>query len=390
MERLRQMILQGASSKALIEHVDAFCTSANDEEHAWIRVQTCCVESLQFASDHDCYIDARALYVFLKEIVHMLENKGYGEVILDEICELIVGGQQGAQGQSEDVKMVMYDIPEHLEYPVVINTLKSHNEVGAKLWEASLFIVEVCFHLRSHIYQKKLLELGTGVGNSGLLIAAHKAIKPSQLTLTDFAPEVLQNLQYNIDRSKQQRERKFNLGTDSSSFTKVNSAVYLDWTLADTMDVTGELSNVDVVLAADCTYEENLCVHLANTLRRVLLASKARRKGVDSSVFSQNCSQNSSTIFSRYPYALIACTVRNEDTLSIFLQRLEQIGAFVQDVTWIVIDGVDDNIKSKSSEESVYTDIGEHLIYPTHYLPTLSEEQIRSSLIRVIYVSFGE
>ena len=112
---------------------------------------------------------------------------------------------------------------------------------------------------------------------------------------------------------------------------------------------------------------------------------------MDTNTKAQN--QSPFSIFSQYPYALIACTVRNEATLSIFLQRLEQIDAFVQDVTWVVKDQQETtNCNGDGSvgfEEFVTTDIGDHLIYPTHYLNTFSEKDIRN-FIRVFYISFNE
>ena len=385
------MVLQGASSKAILEHLDVIMGSHEvsriEEEYSWKVIQDCMVETARFASTHDCFLDKRPLYIVLKEIMQRMESRGYADHISDQLVELLIQVQKGNQECDVEARYIMYDITDHLEFPIIVKTLKNHNQVGAKLWEASLFIVEVCFHLRSFLHQKKILELGAGVGNSGLLIAAHKLINPTSITLTDFAPSVLQNLQSNIDRYHQQKEKELQLGKNIVNATQVNSAFYLDWSLVDTMEITEEVSGVDVVLAADCTYDENLCVHLASTLRRILLTSKALCKKVDSVSFDQN----HISIFNRYPYALIACTVRNEETLSVFLRRLQNIGAFVQDVTWVVIDqqefeGFDDCAHDKS-ENFISTDIKEHLVYPTHYLNTFSEKEIRSS-IRVIYVSF--
>ena len=87
MERLRQMLLQGASSKALIEHLKVVVWNHEcphiDEECSWVGVQDCVVESVQFASGQQCYLDRKALYTVLKEIVHNMESRGHADIISD-------------------------------------------------------------------------------------------------------------------------------------------------------------------------------------------------------------------------------------------------------------------------------------------------------------------
>ncbi|GER47020.1 S-adenosyl-L-methionine-dependentmethyltransferases superfamily protein [Striga asiatica] len=100
---------------------------------------------------------------------------------------------------------------------------------------------------------KKVIELGSGYGLAGFVIAT--ATDASEVVISDGNPQVVDYIQRNID-------------ANSASFcsTKVKSMV-LHWDQVEGLDICGAF---DLVVASDCTFFKEFHEGLARTIRCLL------------------------------------------------------------------------------------------------------------------------
>lgn len=162
---------------------------------------------------------------------------------------------------------------------------------GLKTWRASLVLAQYLIEHPDIVQDKRLLELGSGVGLLGIVAAAIQWQQPviqGSICLTDVNQEVLARCAENL-----------RLPCNKSSVHPNVKTAYLDWT--DSTDPTGITSvqdlladsSPDVILGADVVYDPRIIPPLIETLKIVL--------------------QDRSRI------ALIALTERNENTLAQFV-----------------------------------------------------------------------
>lgn len=146
---------------------------------------------------------------------------------------------------------------------------------------------------------KKILELGCGVGLTGLAVV--RSCAPKEYVFSDIHPSVLEMLRKNIKINlKSDDERISNLdSSDVEADLKIHyngtkvQAVRLPW---EDINDSSNAINSDVVLAADVLYDDSCFDSLAAALRYLL--------------------RNNGT------YAVVAATVRNAETIEKFLAIL--------------------------------------------------------------------
>ena len=162
-----------------------------------------------------------------------------------------------------------------------LRVLRLHNDVGTRIWEAGLFLAEILHRAPELLAGKAVVELGAGSGVTTLLAVKHccTALRarhlPRSAVVTDHMPAVLENLEYNVElnaaleRPRQPQDvakRAFvyrDTGPDGSSDAApecVVSVQPLDFATATVAQCAR--FDADVVLVADCTYSEEIIVHL--------------------------------------------------------------------------------------------------------------------------------
>jgi len=161
------------------------------------------------------------------------------------------------------------------------NSFVTDGTTGLSTWEGGRALAEYCLQHPGLTSGKHVLELGCGLGLCGLSVSAQ--CRPASYNLTDCHSAVLAALRYNLQ-----------LNQALFADTPV-TAHSLDWEHPEASCLEGP---VDVVLAADVVYDERLFPALVNILYH-FLSNKTSR-------------------------AIIACTERNSDTLSTFLNCLDQ------------------------------------------------------------------
>uniref|UniRef100_A0A3B3I6A8 Eukaryotic elongation factor 2 lysine methyltransferase n=1 Tax=Oryzias latipes TaxID=8090 RepID=A0A3B3I6A8_ORYLA len=163
--------------------------------------------------------------------------------------------------------------------------LISVGTTGLVTWEAALYLAEWALDHPQLFAGRTVLELGSGVGMSGISIC--RSCSPRRFVFSDCHPAVLQKLRQNV--------RLNGLGSDSRPAVRVDQ---LDWTTA-----TGEelrAIGADAVVAADVVFDPDLTGSLVQLLSKLL--------------------QRPST--EAQPLVLICSTIRNPQTYGGFKLQL--------------------------------------------------------------------
>ena len=158
--------------------------------------------------------------------------------------------------------------------------LVSGGTTGLRTWEAALALKEYLASNPGISKGRRILELGSGAGFTGISIL--KLSLAEHVTLTDCHSKVLDRLRHNCSGNLPESD-KYNV-------------LSLDWTefgLEDAREI-----DCSVLIAADVVFDPTLVPHLAETISTCLEANIER--------------------------ALVACTVRIEDTVSLFLQEVRK------------------------------------------------------------------
>mmetsp|Transcript_39607 Transcript_39607/g.69559 ORF Transcript_39607/g.69559 Transcript_39607/m.69559 type:complete len:263 (+) Transcript_39607:100-888(+) len=82
-----------------------------------------------------------------------------------------------------------------------IRTYPHHNDVGvAKVWEAGACLAEYLIDNPQCVSDRNVVELGSGVGLTGLIAAG--VSKAKSVHMTDYTEVCLENLAYNVDENR--------------------------------------------------------------------------------------------------------------------------------------------------------------------------------------------
>lgn len=158
-------------------------------------------------------------------------------------------------------------------------SLISNGTTGLCTWEAAVKLAEWANDHKSDLRGKNLLELGSGIGFAGICIA--KACQPNLLYMSDCHEKVLELLRQNVD---------------INCLSDVIQVLNLSW--GDPLENFEENKfTPDYLLASDIIYDDSLFEPLLKTVNEIF-------------------EMNPKCVF------ILACTVRNEDTLGKFLNLL--------------------------------------------------------------------
>uniref|UniRef100_A0A8C7XX42 Eukaryotic elongation factor 2 lysine methyltransferase n=1 Tax=Oryzias sinensis TaxID=183150 RepID=A0A8C7XX42_9TELE len=223
--------------------------------------------------------------LFLSELIKRQEAAGCDPLdeLYDALAEVV-----GAEESSESFRS--YRLPCGAFVSLLENAaLISGGTTGLVTWEAALYLAEWALDHPQLFAGRTVLELGSGVGMSGISIC--RSCSPRRFVFSDCHPAVLQKLRQNV--------RLNGLGSDSRPAVRVDR---LDWTTA-----TGEelrAIGADAVVAADVVFDPDLTGSLVQLLSKLL--------------------QRPST--EAQPLVLICSTIRNPQTYGGFKLQLEKAG----------------------------------------------------------------
>ncbi|XP_030069474.1 protein-lysine N-methyltransferase EEF2KMT isoform X2 [Microcaecilia unicolor] len=187
----------------------------------------------------------------------------------------------------------------------------SEGTTGLVTWDAALYLAEWAIENSPLFTERTILELGSGIGLTGLAIC--KTSTPKKYIFSDCHELVLQQLRKNIhlngflleavDQATGQAEYPARPGT-------AIAVLDLDWNSVS----EEQLSQIaaDIVIAADVVYDPQLALSLVRVLQSIL---NSRKGGIAPKMF-------------------IASTVRNLETYHQFQTELNKAG-----ISWEVIPG---------------------------------------------------
>ncbi|GFG35445.1 hypothetical protein Cfor_09103 [Coptotermes formosanus] len=261
----------------------------------------------------------------------LFQLESHGQEILDELYVVYCCLQSGPNTASDT--HYRHFVIDHRSTITIkeSSSLISQGTTGLCSWQAALALAEWCLCNWKFLHNRHVLELGSGVGLTGLCVSLH--CKPSSYWFSDCHPAVLSMLQTNIllnvtglndkvpgDTNEQNAvtehaHNKANITLLPSDDheqselsdrchvllrTRYNNAeigvINLPWEAIPLSDVIDRLCP-EVILAADVVYDLNLFPVLCQAFSHLLLG--------------------------RPCVLLLACTVRNQETLDTFMQLLK-------------------------------------------------------------------
>lgn len=104
---------------------------------------------------------------------------------------------------------------------IQIRVFPHHNDVGLKLWEAGACLSEYLIQNPQVVDDKNVIELGAGVGLTGL-IAAVCTGGAKKVHLTDYTNSTLENLRFNVEQNAGWLRKR---GVDVRNITVVSKLV---------------------------------------------------------------------------------------------------------------------------------------------------------------------
>ncbi|XP_061712478.1 protein-lysine N-methyltransferase EEF2KMT isoform X2 [Cydia pomonella] len=231
--------------------------------------------------------------LFFKKLIGFIEP--YQE-IHDDIYEFLCSAMK-----SESSGMFCYRhyvIGDSLRDIITIketNNMVVNGTTGMRTWEAALMLADWALCNKNIFLNKKVLELGSGVGFTGITIAKHCKIK--SIVLTDCHDDVLKAIKENIIINfPDSSGAKMNDLSGSERNCQSNiEAMMLDWN--DDHEMPSHFLP-EVVIGADIVYDPSILQPLCNVLRRLFV------KNVELEVY-------------------IASVIRNEDTFNEFRKTLD-------------------------------------------------------------------
>ncbi|XP_034749396.1 protein-lysine N-methyltransferase EEF2KMT [Etheostoma cragini] len=214
--------------------------------------------------------------LFLSELIRRQEAAGCDP--LDELYN-VLAEVVGAEDTAECYKS--YFLPSGDAVSLLENrALISEGTTGLVTWEAALYLAEWALDHRQAFTGRTILELGSGVGLTGITIC--RSCSPNRYVFSDCHPRVLQKLRDNVRLN----------GLSEHSVEE------MDWTTA-TEEHIGRIG-ADTVIAADVVYDPDVAESLVKLLSKILRCSS--------------------------PEVFICSTIRNQETYGGFKQRLEKAG----------------------------------------------------------------
>nr|XP_018918261.1 PREDICTED: protein-lysine N-methyltransferase EEF2KMT-like [Bemisia tabaci] len=240
---------------------------------------------------------------FLKYIILTLEERGVevSEDLYSKFQELLQ-----SPPPSSDFSFKHYKVADDKFVTLKESTsIVSEGTTGLCSWQGAFVLAEWCLENSVVLNGKGILELGSGIGLTGLVVC--KTCLPKYVAFTDVHESVLKQLCSNININTG-CEDNFDYGPEDQDVLlnilwegKHILVAKLDWFSFDLDSIFCELDFPDVLLAADVVYDPSLITPLC----KVLNSFFEKKKDI-------------SVIF--------ACTIRNQGTHELFLETLGSMG----------------------------------------------------------------
>lgn len=236
---------------------------------------------------------------FLKHIIHHLNkmNVEQHDQLYEKYCGLLTS-QSGTDEQGFSYKH--YEIPGNDVIKLKESSaFISEGTTGLCSWQASKALCEYITNNLEDFHGKNILELGSGVGLSGIYMAKH--CEPSILVLSDCHNSVMSTLKQNVELNfpkgmKVECDNPLvNCLIDNGD--SLVAVMNLDWGYISSSNIN-QLIEPDIIVGSDIVYDHALFQALLIAINYVFALANNKCKFI------------------------LSCTERNHDTLNDFLQLL--------------------------------------------------------------------
>uniref|UniRef100_A0A1A9W1W2 FAM86 N-terminal domain-containing protein n=1 Tax=Glossina brevipalpis TaxID=37001 RepID=A0A1A9W1W2_9MUSC len=246
---------------------------------------------------------------FFKQLIAYLEAN-YSEIhdsIYESFCEI---QRNVANDQSKKFAFKHYILSEKVHFTLKESkSFVADGTTGLCSWQAALALTDYLLHHKVVLWNRRVLELGSGTGFCGFII--HKLCKPKYTLLTDGSLSCVKLIGENIELNCLQTEEIMD------NKWLVDDRI-LEWGLADwkAINCAKQVKTLvpDILLAADVVYDNNVFDDLLQAIDYVF-----------------NLRQNKVKMF-------LATTVRNETTLNSFLNKLENFRFQIEEANIIPLE----------------------------------------------------
>ncbi|CAG9783869.1 unnamed protein product [Diatraea saccharalis] len=247
--------------------------------------------------------------LFFKKLIGYLESK---QDVHDDfyryLCKIM-------NSENETFYYRHYIIGDNYMNRIIIretNNLVLNGTTGMRTWEAALMLVDWALSNEDLFRNKHILELGSGVGFTGVAIA--KFCQPETVIMSDCHDEVLNVAEENISINFPGLQRQVTSYAKMFKNTNVNIGVMnLDWT--DVSILPHEICP-EIIVGADIIYDPTILESL-------------------SKVFEKFFNKNRNLVI------YIAGIIRNEETFKQFLNTIEAVNfkiEYIEHVKNVYID----------------------------------------------------
>lgn len=197
----------------------------------------------------------------------------------------------------------------HLVSLVEKSELICDGTTGLRTWQAGKFlftwIIENLYHL-PQAEQYSILELGSGVGYTGLCIFNDKRCTPRRITLTDHHTSVLEALHQNVIANLGIPKTKYHITPEKHTYSDEKNVMFpktftsdcgertlvidsLDWEHFVDRESNHFMYSCDIVIGADIVFDVSVIPHLVNVIVKFLTSLGTKK------VILANCLRNEAT-----------------------------------------------------------------------------------------------
>jgi len=261
---------------------------------------------------------------YIKRLLLVLEESGIegNSVFYD-----FVSHSDCSERKSEYYKSYFDEHGKYLVSLVEKRELICHGTTGLRTWQAGKFLSKWMLENNGWLPQKKeytILELGSGVGFTGISLLKNKQFSARRMIMTDHHDSVLYTLHQNVKANLNIDEHDYETITNKDEcidYMKLRFPIQykfsigncerhatvdkLDWEYFLLNEAKHERFTCDIVIGADIVFDKSVIPHLVNVIVKCLTDLGTEK------VILANC-------------------VRNEDTDRIFVRNLETSNLFFE------------------------------------------------------------
>ncbi|XP_068629665.1 protein-lysine N-methyltransferase EEF2KMT [Battus philenor] len=236
---------------------------------------------------------------FKKLLKHLEPHQEVHDGIFEFLCSLM-------KHKSEESNFCYRHYIFDDEFNNIITMKETNNMVvngttGMKTWEAALMLSDWILCNKELFHKKRVLELGSGVGFTGITLGM--LCTPESITMTDCHNDVLKLLVENISINFQNLVKSETSQITCFRGEELNIDVQtLDWNYIEKANVK---EKPDVIIGADIVYDPSILLPLCNVIQTFFK--------------NNNCLE-----------VYIASVIRNEETFEQFLGYLGKIDVEVK------------------------------------------------------------